>query len=133
MLATVLAGPEADARRLRPDTLLPNIGCPTLLLQADPLGPLQGGVIRNQDVELGLRLLPNAHHVRLNGVGHPLNETPAVLAAIAPDAQTSTSHTVDTVRKIILQLSMSVDGYFEGPGRELDWHQVDDELHRHFN
>jgi RibD C-terminal domain len=37
------------------------------------------------------------------------------------------------VRKIILQLSMSLDGYFEGPGRELDWHQVDDELHRHFN
>ena len=51
----------------------------------------------------------------------------------APVAQTCTSHTVDTVRKIILQLSMSLDGYFEGPGRELDWHQVDDELHRHFN
>jgi dihydrofolate reductase len=49
------------------------------------------------------------------------------------DAQTSTRHTVDTVRKIILMLSMSVDGYFEGPGRELDWHQVDDELHQHFN
>src|SRR5690348_11978757 len=42
-------------------------------------------------------------------------------------------HTVDIVRKIILQLSMSVDGFFEGPGRELDWHQVDDELHQHFN
>jgi hypothetical protein len=29
-----------------PDALLPNIGCPTLLLQADPLGPLQDGVMR---------------------------------------------------------------------------------------
>jgi pimeloyl-ACP methyl ester carboxylesterase len=84
MLAAVLAGPEAMLDGYDPDTLLPNIGCPTLLLQADPLGPLQGGVMRNQDVELGLRLLPNAHHVRLNGVGHPLNDTPAVLAAIAP-------------------------------------------------
>jgi hypothetical protein len=28
---------------------------------------------------------------------------------------------------------MSLDGYFEGPGRELDWHRVDAELHQHFN
>jgi dihydrofolate reductase len=37
------------------------------------------------------------------------------------------------MRKIVLMLSMSLDGYFEGPQRELDWHQVDDELHQHFN
>jgi dihydrofolate reductase len=30
-------------------------------------------------------------------------------------------------------LSVSLDGFFEGPNRELDWHLVDDELHRHFN
>ena len=30
-------------------------------------------------------------------------------------------------------MSLSVDGYFEGPNRELDWQMVDDELHRHFN
>jgi dihydrofolate reductase len=30
-------------------------------------------------------------------------------------------------------LSMSLDGYFEGPARELDWHLVDEELHQHFN
>ena len=53
MLAAVLAGPEAMLDGYDPDTLLPNIGCPTLLLQADPLGPLEGGVMRNQDVELG--------------------------------------------------------------------------------
>jgi dihydrofolate reductase len=28
---------------------------------------------------------------------------------------------------------VSVDGYIEGPDREIDWHMVDDELHRHFN
>jgi dihydrofolate reductase len=30
-------------------------------------------------------------------------------------------------------MSVSVDGFFEGPHHELDWHIVDDELHRHFN
>src|SRR5438132_14401850 len=28
---------------------------------------------------------------------------------------------------------MSLDGYFEGPGGELDWHSVDEELHQYFN
>jgi dihydrofolate reductase len=28
---------------------------------------------------------------------------------------------------------MSLDGFIEGPNREIDWHLVDDELHRHFN
>src|SRR6266571_736262 len=37
------------------------------------------------------------------------------------------------MRKIVLMLSVSVDGYFEGPNRELDWQLVDDELHSHFN
>jgi dihydrofolate reductase len=37
------------------------------------------------------------------------------------------------VRKIVLFMSVSVDGFFEGPDRQLDWHLVDDELHRHFN
>ncbi|GAB2957732.1 dihydrofolate reductase family protein [Streptomyces pseudoechinosporeus] len=37
------------------------------------------------------------------------------------------------MRKITLSMSVSLDGYFEGPNRELDWHLVDDELHRHFN
>ena len=30
-------------------------------------------------------------------------------------------------------LSVSLDGFFEGPNRELDWQLVDDELHEHFN
>jgi dihydrofolate reductase len=37
------------------------------------------------------------------------------------------------MRKIIFMMSVSLDGFFEGPERELDWHLVDDELHRHFN
>jgi dihydrofolate reductase len=32
------------------------------------------------------------------------------------------------MRKLILQMMVSVDGYFEGPGRELDWHNVDAEF-----
>lgn len=37
------------------------------------------------------------------------------------------------MRKIILMMSLSVDGIFERPGRDLSWHRVDEELHQHFN
>ncbi|MFC8229341.1 dihydrofolate reductase family protein [Streptomyces sp. NPDC057287] len=37
------------------------------------------------------------------------------------------------MRKILLMMSVSLDGFFEGPGRQLDWHLVDEELHRFFN
>ncbi len=37
------------------------------------------------------------------------------------------------MRRIILMISVSIDGFFEGPNREIDWHLVDDELHSHFN
>jgi dihydrofolate reductase len=37
------------------------------------------------------------------------------------------------VSQIILMMSVSVDGFFEGPDREIDWHLVDEELHQHFN
>ncbi|GAA4287933.1 dihydrofolate reductase family protein [Georgenia daeguensis] len=35
--------------------------------------------------------------------------------------------------RIVFSISVSLDGYFEGPDREIDWHLVDEELHRHFN
>ncbi|MFF8828812.1 dihydrofolate reductase family protein [Streptomyces sp. NPDC015131] len=35
--------------------------------------------------------------------------------------------------KIILSMSVSLDGYMEGPDRDIDWHTVDEELHTHFN
>ncbi len=37
------------------------------------------------------------------------------------------------MRRLILMMSVSLDGFFEGPDREIDWHMVDDELHSHFN
>lgn len=37
------------------------------------------------------------------------------------------------MRKIVLMMSVSLDGFFEGPGRDLGWHLVDEEVHRHFN
>lgn len=35
--------------------------------------------------------------------------------------------------KIVLFASVSLDGYMEGPGHDLDWHRVDEELHLYFN
>lgn len=37
------------------------------------------------------------------------------------------------MRKIILWMSVSVDGYIEGPDRDISWHLVDHELHAHLN
>src|SRR4051794_31479197 len=30
-------------------------------------------------------------------------------------------------------MSISLDGFIEGPGREIGWHRVDEELHQHLN
>lgn len=35
--------------------------------------------------------------------------------------------------KIILMMSVSLDGFFEGLDRDISWHRVDDELHQYFN
>lgn len=37
------------------------------------------------------------------------------------------------MRKIILMMSVSIDGFFEGLDRDISWHLVDEELHSHFN
>ena len=37
------------------------------------------------------------------------------------------------MRKIVVQMMPSLDGYFEGPDHDLSWHLVDEELHAHFN
>jgi dihydrofolate reductase len=37
------------------------------------------------------------------------------------------------MRKLVLMMQVSLDGYFEGPDHDLSWHLVDDELHSHFN
>ena len=35
--------------------------------------------------------------------------------------------------KIVVMMSVSLDGFFEGPDRDLSWHLVDDEVHTYFN
>ncbi len=35
--------------------------------------------------------------------------------------------------RIVWIVSVSLDGFFEGPGADLSWHRVDEEVHRHFN
>ena len=35
------------------------------------------------------------------------------------------------MRKIIFQMMVSLDGYFEGPNKELDWHLVDEEFNEY--
>jgi dihydrofolate reductase len=37
------------------------------------------------------------------------------------------------MRKVILWMSMSLDGFFEGPDHDISWHRMDDELHTHIN
>jgi hypothetical protein len=37
------------------------------------------------------------------------------------------------MRKIILISTVSLDGYFEGPDRDIGRHQVDAEAHQHFS
>jgi dihydrofolate reductase len=34
---------------------------------------------------------------------------------------------------IITMASISLDGFFEGPGHDISWHHMDDELHDHIN
>ncbi|MGY1721187.1 dihydrofolate reductase family protein [Blastococcus sp. SYSU DS0552] len=35
------------------------------------------------------------------------------------------------MRKIVVHMTVSVDGFFEGSDHDLSWHLVDDELHAH--
>jgi dihydrofolate reductase len=37
------------------------------------------------------------------------------------------------VGKLIYAMMVSLDGFIAGPDDELDWHVIDEELHRHFN
>jgi dihydrofolate reductase len=37
------------------------------------------------------------------------------------------------MRKVIVQMSVSLDGYFEGPDRDISWHLMNDEIHRDVN
>ena len=37
------------------------------------------------------------------------------------------------MRKIVVHMAVSLDGYFEGPDHDIGWHRVDDDLHAYFN
>jgi pimeloyl-ACP methyl ester carboxylesterase len=63
--------------------LLVRIKCPVLILQADPE---QGGLIRDEDVEKAMNVLPHVQHIRFHGVGHALHmqNKEEVLKALIP-------------------------------------------------
>jgi pimeloyl-ACP methyl ester carboxylesterase len=85
MLAAVLAGPLAMLEGYEPETLLPNITCPVLLVQADPF---HGSALSDEDVELGSKLLARVTLLRLDGIGHPLHGPPGgterIVEAVTP-------------------------------------------------
>ncbi len=37
------------------------------------------------------------------------------------------------MRKTVVFMGVSLDGFIEGPNREIDWHLVNDEMHSYFN
>src|SRR5450432_243197 len=37
------------------------------------------------------------------------------------------------MRKIIFVISVSLDGFFEGPDHDIEWNMVDEEVHQYFN
>ena len=77
-----------------PRKVLPQITCPTLLLQANPE---LDGMLSDEDVKLALDLLPNGRHVKFPLLGHALfmHQTKPVLEAtlqfLLPASQTRTS------------------------------------------
>ena len=50
--------------------IFPKIKCPTLIIQADPSS---GGMVKDEDVERMMELIPNATHVKLEKIGHSLH------------------------------------------------------------
>jgi dihydrofolate reductase len=38
-----------------------------------------------------------------------------------------------TMRKLVVPMTVSLDGFFEGPDHDIGWHMVDEELHRYVN
>ncbi len=94
VLAAVLAGPDVMLDGYDPETLLPAITCPVLILQADPAA---GGGMSDAEVDMGLKLLPEAQVVRLKGIDHSLHamHSQEILDAISPflsDVARSDSH-----------------------------------------
>lgn len=83
VLGMLLDDFERVAAGYEMETLLPAIGCPVLLLQADPAA---GGVMADDEVDRAMRLLRQPLHVRLAGVSHVLHNErkEPVLEALSP-------------------------------------------------
>ncbi len=65
------------------DSLLPQIQCPVLILQANPLF---GGLVKDEHIKKALSLLPDARNIKFNNLGHYLHmqDREAVLKVIVP-------------------------------------------------
>ena len=69
MLGMLLDDFERAAAGYQMETLLPDIRCPVLLMQADPAA---GSGMSDEDVARALPLLAKPAHVCFKGVGHTL-------------------------------------------------------------
>lgn len=100
VLEAVLFEREQMLSGYDPYVLLPAIVCPVLLLQADPMEPMMGGVMRDDDVELGLRQLSRGTHVRLDGIGHPLHGPPWQTERVVQAITAFLSRSVDSAAEL---------------------------------
>ena len=98
MLAAVLAGPSVMLEGYEPEELLPAIACPVLLVQADPRF---GNALSDHDLALGLRLLRNVTHVRVDGLGHPLHAIqPARMAELFEAFLTGDRRSIEGLKQV---------------------------------
>jgi pimeloyl-ACP methyl ester carboxylesterase len=84
MLTAIVDDLEATAEGYELETLLPQIRCPTLLLQADPA--LAGTGMADAEVARARELLPHCEHVRFAGLTHALHtvdKEPVLRAVLA--------------------------------------------------
>jgi pimeloyl-ACP methyl ester carboxylesterase len=79
-----LDSPYSHFHGYDPDELLPKVRCPTLILQAEK------GMLKDEEVEKALSILPEAYHVKLFGMPHEFlaQQTEPVLRAVTAFLET---------------------------------------------
>jgi pimeloyl-ACP methyl ester carboxylesterase len=70
MLSALIDRFQTTAAGYEEETVLPAIGCPVLLMQADPS---VGGLMTDGEIAKALPLLAHPRHVKLDGVSHILH------------------------------------------------------------
>lgn len=80
MLTANIEGFAETYAAYRPEVFWPLVRCPVLLLQGNPK---LGGLMRDGDIDVALRLLPDGRRVRIDTAGHALHlqDRAAVLSA----------------------------------------------------